>query len=623
MKMTVPIRSASIGPLLSRLDSAQREAALHNEGPAIWLAGPGAGKTGTIVARVGRLICEGTSIDRILCTTFSVAGAEEMRKRIAAIIGMAPDDLRNTVSTFHSQALRFLTQERSRLPWKMAAQPIIQGPKAKRILRQFVPKERVGSCRQYIAKMRRQLITPDEAVQDAGQGIEGLLALAYRQYDEALCDEGVIDFDAMVYWAVKVLEENQFARAEWEGRYRYVVVDEAHDTSADQEHFARLLAAPANNITFVGDRSQSIYGFRGAETAVLNKLEQRMFYLGINYRSAQEIIDTFRPLCEQDEESQRLSARMQSANPNARGTVEYVPFADEMEQGSAVADLVAKSIFAGKLPDTHAVLSRTRALLAYIADELEYRGLPYRWSGKNFWLSSEVQDILGFVKLAVNPKDDEAVHQVICSSAECTKFLGQKFADAVLRTATYCKISALEVDGPHGMAHDKKYQRWMEVKSVLRGLWRKARMMPPKQFIRAIIEDAGLEKNGGAGEEPDEFRAENILAVIARASRFSNLKDFLAHAEVMAKRTSNKTGVVLSTIHGSKGLEWDSVFVIGVAEDVIPHEKSDDAEEERRILYVALSRARRNLTITWHKKPSPFLNMIIPVSESEKIAVEA
>jgi superfamily I DNA/RNA helicase len=578
--------------------------------------------TSTLTARVARLISEGTPLDRILCTTFSVAGAEEMRKRIAEILGVAPDTLRHVVSTFHSQALRLLLEERDRLPWKMNKSPIIETPRIKRILRQIVPKERVGSARYYITRMRRLLIDPDEAMSNAGVGEDGFFASAYRQYHETLCTEGVVDFDSMVYWAVKLLEENQFAFRNWEGRFKYVIVDEAHDTSADQIRLAELLASPSNNLVLVGDRSQSIYSFRGAMPQVLDGDGKKVYYLGVNYRSAQSIIDTFRPLCEQDDESQRLAARMQSAKPNLQGDVQYLAYMDESEQASAVTENIAEALFSRRhLPEGIAVLSRTRALLAHIADELEYRGLPYKWSGKNFWVAGEVQDILGFAKLAVNPRDGEALHRAICSSAECVKYLGQKFADAVLKSASITGAAPLSVAYPDGIT-DWRAQRWDRARHVIASLAGKAATMPPKAFLTYMLNAVGLEKNGG-GEEPDDFRAENVLAVLGRAARFSNLPDFLSHASVMAKRTNTKTGVTLSTIHGSKGLEWDSVWVIGVSEGVIPHAKAEDVEEERRILYVALSRARRELFVTYHRKPSMFLKMIQPVSESETLRATA
>ena len=606
MKMT---QSISAEPLLAKLDASQREAAMHGSGPALWLAGPGAGKTSTIVARVGRLICDGVPLDRILCTTFSTAGAQEMRRRIASITGLQPDDLRCTISTFHSQALRFLLQEKHRLPWTLAKDPVIPPSRERRILREIVGNAQIANAKRFIAHMRRKLIRPQQAVADAKTREEAVLAEAYRDYDAALRKDGLLDFDSMVYFAVMQYDDNQFTRAEWEGRYRFVIVDEAHDTSHDQAEFARRLARPENNLTFVGDKSQTIYRFRGADPSILNGKDSRVtYYLGVNYRSAQDIIDTFRPLSEQDEESLQLAERMRSANPDAKGSVEYIGFADEIEQSSAIADRIKELIACGLPAENYAVLSRTRALLSFIAADLEIRELPYHWSGKNFWLSSEVQDILGFAKLAVDQYDGEAVSRVICSQARFVKYLGPKFADAVLLTSERDNVSPLDVARPAGTWPAWRLSIWEEARKTLKQIVALAQRATTEQFLRRVVDICDLESGSS---EPDDFSDENIAAVISRAAMFGGtLTDFLRHAEIMGRRTDSERGITLSTIHGSKGLEWESVFVIGVAAGVIPHQKAEDPEEERRILYVALSRARRDLTITYHRQPSEFLHLI-------------
>lgn len=614
-------RPIPMSQILGQLDSCQREAAMHNEGPSLVLAGPGAGKTSTLTARVGRLIVEGLSPDRILCTTFSKAGAEEMQKRIAGILGILPDALKNTVSTFHSQALGLLTQERERLPFKLkpGREAVIEPSKIRRILRQIVNKERTGGARQFIGKMRRMLVSPEDS---AIHTEDVTLPEIYFQFHQALCNEGQLDFDSMVYWAVSLLEGNQYVRANWEGRFKQVIVDEAHDTSKDQFRFAQLLARPHNNLMVVGDRSQSIYGWRGADTSVLSGDNAKAYFLGLNYRSSQEVIDLFLPLAEQDELTQKLSARMKAVT-RERGSVECLDFIDESEQASAVAQSVAQSIFSGVKPESHAVLSRTRALLAQYADEFEYRGLPYRWSGKNFWLSNEVQDVLALVRLAINPKDTEAVSRIICSTMELTKYLGAKFADAVIYSAKARGVGPLDVRIPDGNWRNGQLDRWDTARNVIRGLVRNGGAVP-RSFLKQVLEETGLERGGEAGEDPDDFKGENLIVLTGRAARFTNLKDFLLHAEVMAKRSTVKAGIALSTIHGSKGLEWDNVHVVGVSEDVLPHRHAEDLEEERRLLYVALSRARRNIAMSYHKKPSSLFLMVYRLWDSQtKQAVSA
>jgi DNA helicase-2/ATP-dependent DNA helicase PcrA len=251
----------------------------------------------------------------------------------------------------------------------------------------------------------------------------------------------------------------------------------------------------------------------------------------LNYRSSQEVIDLFLPLAEQDELTQKLSARMKAVT-RERGNVEIRDFIDESEQATATAQSIAERIFAGAKPESCAVLSRTRALLAQFADEFEYRGLPYRWSGKNFWLSNEVQDVLAFARLAINPKDGEAVARIICSTMELTKYLGMKFADAVVNSAKARGVGPLDVRLPDGNWRGSQLERWETARNVIRGIVRNGGAAP-RSFVKQVLEETGLERGGEAGEDPDDFKGENLIALTGRASRFTNIRDFLFHADVM------------------------------------------------------------------------------------------
>ncbi len=613
--------------LFNGLDEDQQKAAAHMAGRATVLAGPGSGKTRVIVHRVAQLLNHGVEVDKILCMTFSVAAAGEMRKRISELTRIPDAALKPTVSTFHSQAFRILREEQEHLPFYLELPPFMPGD-VKRLLRkgwikpQIAPiiekEDDIRDMIEALGRFRRRLLTPEAAQAGAVGERAQRYAKYYAEYDKSLYMLGKVDFDSMVYWAVWLLRQSKCDH--WTYRYHHVIVDETHDTSPDQAIFAEQLAK-GGSLFVVGDPSQSIYGFRGASNSLLLSDNSRtIYYLGKNYRSGEKIIAAFRPFAEKDRLSVKLSDAMQSTS-TAPGQVKLLQFNGEDAQTSAIIEQIRDAIMQGvSLPIDFAVLSRTRALLVPYADALGDLGIPYRWLDKNFWSSTEVQGALAFIRLALNPNDLKAFHQIVCSSAEATKFLGAAFADDIIQVAIDQGIPPLEVEEPEDSRLKYQIPRWRTAREILRSLIQEAPSMTPAVFLTAIMKRTGL----GPGEdqvEPDDFRQENLTQLIQRSTRFVDLKEFLQHADRMKKKRSEAKGVSLSTIHGAKGLEWSNVFVIGVCDGILPHIKASDQDEERRILYVALSRARNHLYITWHGMVSPLIKVGLK-DEYQRLKIE-
>jgi superfamily I DNA/RNA helicase len=568
-----------------QLDEAQTLAAAHVSGPAVCLAGPGAGKTATIVCLVANLIRQGISPDRILCLTFSVAAATEMRLRIAKLLRMPEKRLADTISTFHSQALRLLNSEQRTL--NLQDNPVLLPRDVLKALRQLFPSEDAKTLRQEFGKLRRSLVEPTSE------------RMNYFEWDAWLSEQGLVDFDSMVYRAVKLLESNERVKNIWQNRFDQVIVDEAHDTDAAQARFAKIISAKTKNLFTVGDYSQRIYGWRGATDELLVPNGSKLYHLAANYRSTKEIVDAFRPFA--DEDAKELAEKMFAVRKES-GKEIWQGFSSEEVQAWAVAEEIEKD----KTSRT-AVLSRTRALLAPIADALEDKMIRYVWNGKNFWAQREVKSVLAFAKLALVPGDLGALGAALMSPARCSRFLGAKFAKMVIFGG------GLGANPQVGM---NQLRRWEEFKSVVSSL-KECRESSPHVFIRLIIQEAGFEPE--TDEEPDSFIEENLEALVRRAARFKTTEELIAHALKMEHEKS-KDGVVLSTIHAAKGLEWSRVFVIGVSRDLLPHRRSVDWREEKRCLFVALSRARDFLWVSWHGEPSCFIEERIQRNGESKTA---
>lgn len=250
-------------------------------------------------------------------------------------------------------------------------------------------------------------------------------------------------------------------------------------------------------------------------------------------------------------------------------------------------------------------------------------GIDYEWRGRNFWASPEIEDAVAFCRLAIDPTDRKAWFQTICSPAACAKYLGRRFALAV----TASTMPPLKIV-PQGDWKEYQIEQWSEMRETVKSLGRIAGSTPP-DFLRGMIMSAGLGVFDSQNDEPDDFRRDNLDALIRRAERFGTLLEFVRHAEQMKsrKRSTTAKGVTLSTIHAAKGLEFAQTFVIGLTEGILPHKRSEDFSEERRLVYVALSRAKDRLWMSYHGKKSVFVNYlpetIQEVSHMQKLEAEA
>lgn len=432
---------------------------------------------------------------------------------------------------------------------------LVSNSERRRILRGFYGGPLAPLCK-HIERMRRTLVVPSVDIND---GDDPELAEAYREYDETLRAARKTDFDSMVYFAVVHLSTNETAREKWQSRFAFVIVDEAHDVSPDQWELAKLLAAPQNNLMAVLDPSQSIYSFRGSDAQlVLRGFENpKIFYLSENHRSGQEIIDVFLPFSEQDELSQELARKMLAAR-QVPAVVTVARFEDDRKEARAVAmEMCIDDMRRGEC----AILSRTRAELLSYAEELRAAGIPYNWRGVSFWQERDVERALSYCEYCANPKS--------------------------------------------GMP--AKLPAWL--RSPLARLADIATRTTPTDLLRCMRGEMGI---GISFDEDraDDFAQENFDALVRASESFTTLADFLAHCHLAQQEANTTQGVTLSTIHAAKGLEWKNVFLVGMSRERMPHPKSENPDEERRLVFVALSRAKEYLWVSYAGEPSAFVETI-------------
>lgn len=601
-----------------QLDKYQRSAVEHDNDAAVVLAGPGSGKTRVIAHRAAWLMRRGVPAKQILCVTFANDAAAEMRERIAKLAGVLPSDLEKTVSTFHSLALRIILAERHLLDFQLAKNFIADGRRVLAVLRPLVRGTGItaGQARACISAIarRRWDSGPAEIEDSANNAREAEIAGIYAAYCRAMAERGWLDFDMMVPLAVRLLSGNAAVQARW--KFRHVIVDEAHDCDPAQQELARLLAA--NGVFCVGDPSQAIYSFRSANADLLARRQsEKEYLLPTNYRSTSEIIGAFTPYADRDPAAQRLVREMK-ASDGARGAAVFNEFASEEAEALAVATAILLDGQRG--PKETAVLARTNAQLALFAEALVKQNIPVNWR-KGFWHSAEVTDALAVLRLAVNPNDHEAFREAVTSPARAFRFLGAKFADAVLLAAKRDGIPPMDVvkvpDGAGKKWTASQLAIWDDARQILR--WQARQYEEIKTAVTMtrlccaiplMLQEIGLEANE---EESgvDNFGSENLAKLIDVAAMFDSIPALLEHAERM-RNAHDPNGVTLSTIHRAKGLEWNAVYLAGVSDGIIPHERATDHEEERRLLYVAMSRARFKLAVSWHGRPSMMLMLRNP-----------
>jgi DNA helicase-2/ATP-dependent DNA helicase PcrA len=605
--------------LLDELNPEQRQAVETQEGPVLILAGAGTGKTRAITYRMANLIAKGVPAESILAVTFTNKAAEEMRNRVTDLLlraGVPPGQ--PWVSTFHSLCARLLRREApaAGLPRDFAV---------------YDDDDQVAAVKLAMAKLQidaddltpRNVLSRISYAKNHGKNPEQVRAEAFTQdgrqtadifaaYEKALHDSKALDFDDLLLRSARLLSESQPTREKWQARFQYIHVDEYQDTNRVQYELVRLLTGPKQNICVVGDEDQSIYAWRGADVSIILSFSRdfpaaRVVKLERNYRSTQNILDAAGAVVANNPE--RLGKSLK-AEKSAGVNLKYFEGRDPQAEAEYVAGELER-ILNGDSDQTCAVEYRTNSQSRAFEEVFRRQGLRYKLvGGFSFYHRAEVKDALAYVRLAMHPEDDISLLRVLNVPP---RGIGKTTVDALRETARtdgtplWNAIEKTIAGGTSGRA----VAPLRAFQELIRKLQEALSTKEPAEFLHAVLEESGymdMLKDRNTAE--DVARMENLeeltRAVAESMEAGETFTDFLDAASLVsdADQYEGKPGVTLITLHSTKGLEFDHVFLTGMEDGICPHSRSlkendeKGIEEERRLVYVGMTRARKSLTLT-------------------------
>ncbi len=626
---------------LQTLNSQQRKAAETLQGPVLILAGAGSGKTRALTYRVANLIDHGIPAWQILALTFTNKAAREMRERIAQLVGEQAQEA--WISTFHASCARILRKDIEKLGYTRSF-TIYDDDDQMNVLKEILkhmnldekflpPRELKGK----ISDAKNRLLAPKDWFAETSKDYRNQMIYdAYQLYEEKLRGANALDFDDLIMRTLELFADHPPVLESYRNRFQYVLVDEYQDTNYAQYMLVKLLTAQSRNLCVVGDDDQSIYGWRGADIhnildfekdypdAVVIKLEQ-------NYRSTANILDAANQVIAHNvgRKEKALWTEMPEGAP-----IKVFCAGDEREEAAWVCDRMQQLILNGESYGGMAILYRTNAQSRVMEEMLVRAGIPYKvFGGLRFYDRKEVRDVIAYLRVIVNPADDVSLRRII---NQPKRAIGDATIAELARHAqdnSMPLFSALQ-DMPESLsARPKKCVG--DFARLMNRLVAMKEEMSLSDFVKRVIQDTGLQEQY-AQEDTDEAknRLENMQELIGAVEEFEKkadnpqLEDFLENVALVTDLDQSENVpqyVTLMTLHSAKGLEFPIVFLAGLEDGLFPSSRSvmDEGrlEEERRLCYVGITRARQRLYLSYasqrmlfnqlsHNPPSRFLNEI-------------
>jgi DNA helicase-2/ATP-dependent DNA helicase PcrA len=604
-------------PLLEQLNPEQRLAAETTEGPLLILAGAGTGKTRAITYRMANLISNGVSAENILAVTFTNKAAEEMQNRISDLLlraGIPPE--RPWLSTFHSLCARLLRREAAAagLPYNFSIfDDDDQQAAVKLAMQRLNISDDTLTPRNILSAISHAKNHGKSAGQIRGEAFSPdgrKIADIFEAYEKLLAQSNALDFDDLLLRSAKLLKDSPQVRDRWQQRFKYIHVDEYQDTNRVQYDLLRLLTSREQNICVVGDEDQSIYRWRGADVSILLSFSRdfpsaRVIRLERNYRSTQNILDAAGAVVKNnpDRLGKTLKAEI-SGGKNLR----YFEARDAQAEAEFVASELQK-ILDDDSDQTCAVEYRTNFQSRAFEEVFRRRGLRYKLvGGFSFYNRAEVKDALAYIRLAMHPEDDISLLRVLNvpprGIGKTTLDSLRDFAKANSATL-WATIEMFLAGGSAGRATTPVRSFYELIGRLQQGF----KDREPADFLRYVLDETGYMAMLKDRNTPEDVaRIENLeelsRAVAESMDAGESFTDFLDAAALVSDADSfeGKPGVTLITLHSTKGLEFDHVFLTGMEEGISPHSRSINEEkgieEERRLVYVGMTRARKTLTLT-------------------------
>lgn len=622
---------------LSQLNDAQRAAVEYLGGPELVIAGAGSGKTRVLTYKIVHLLHCGYDARHILALTFTNKAAREMRERIEALAGTEVA-AQLWMGTFHSIFSRILRRHADRIGYPSSF-TIYDTTDSKSLIKSIIKELNLddklytpGAVLSAISLAKNNLLTPEAyaADRDLMQADEsarrGRTAEIYAIYVDRCRIAGVMDFDDLLCNTYRLLADNADIRAFYQDYFSYILVDEYQDTNFAQHQIMLQLCGRQPALCVVGDDAQSIYSFRGAN--IRNILDMRKTFAGLatfkleeNYRSTRNIIGAANTLIAANTEQIRKEV---FSNRSEGDRIEVMCCFNDIEEAYSVADRLNRvRMKLGLRYNDVAILYRTNAQSRPLEEALRGRNIPYRiYGGLAFYARREIKDSVAYFRLAVNPDDDEAFRRAVNTSK---RGIGDTTVKKLLAAAIASKASmyAVALDpGAYGLSVNQgTAKKLLAFAELIRGFNEDVRKgKPASEVARRIIEETGLMREYESDKTPENVsKYENMLELVTAVDNFvstaqetdssTGMSDFLAGVSLLTDQdvgSDDGDCVTLMTIHAAKGLEFGIVFVVGVEDDIIPSSRSSHnisaIEEERRLMYVAITRAKNYCMVTYTRQ---------------------
>ncbi len=605
---------------MTRLNDAQREAVRHLDGPLLVLAGAGSGKTGVITHKIAYLIDEaGIAPHKIAAITFTNKAAKEMQERVAKLVGARADGL--IISTFHSLGVRILRQEARALGLKPGFS-ILDASDATGLFQELagnVDKARLRMLATKVSLWKNALIGPEAALAGASDEIERVAATIYAAYERALRAYQAVDFDDLIRLPVELFQNNDEVAQKWRSRIWHLLVDEYQDTNGCQNRMMQLLTHGRDSFTAVGDDDQSIYAWRGADVANLHSLRDnyprlKVIKLEQNYRSTGRILQAANVLIAHNP---KVFEKKLWSEHGPGDAIRIQACRDGDEEARWVGETLDTHRFQRRTKySDYAILYRGNHQARAFEQQLRAQRIPYVISGgQSFFERSEIKDLIAYLRLLANSDDDPAFIRAVTTPK---RGIGSGTLEALGRAAGSRHKSLFDtvfIPGLDGDLTQKQHTALRQFGDFIRRMAARAEHEPAGKVLNDILEAIGYETELFSTLEPREAE-----------TRWANVTDFtnwitkkgdeekknllelaqsIALLSMLDKNKEEQDAVQLATLHAAKGLEFRHVFLVGVEEGLLPHRDSLDAtklEEERRLMYVGITRAKASLTVTWCEK---------------------
>lgn len=616
---------------IETLNENQQEAVQTTDGPILVLAGAGSGKTKVLTTKIAYLIEEKqVNPSSILAITFTNKAAKEMKERVLSLLGSVA--YRIQISTFHSFGLLVIKENYDKLGFKVNF-TILDSDDSLTIIKKIMRELDLDTnhynpkvIRNRISGAKNELMSPDEYEKYANDDFEKLVVSIYRRYQDKLLINNSLDFDDLLMLPIKLFKNNPEVLKEYQDRFKYILIDEYQDTNEAQYNLVKMISAKYKNICAVGDNDQSIYSFRGSNYRNILNFENdyekpKVIILEENYRSTKNILNAANSVIKNNK--QRKEKNLWTDNEEGE-KIKYYRASDEKDEAFYVVKQIKKLLDNGIKRDDIAVLYRTNAQSRNIEDALLRETIPYKVVGSlNFYNRKEIKDLTAYLKLIYNMYDDISLARIINVPK---RGIGTRTIEKLMDEAALEKKSIYEV-----ISQGKE----LNFKNQIEALRKISETSSLTELVDAVLEITGM-RNALVSENTIEadVRLENLEEFKSITKTFEernglvSLEDFLMEislvTDVEEQRQSTDL-VTLMTVHSAKGLEFDNVFIIGLEEGIFPHsnsfESQEGLEEERRLCYVAITRARKRLWLLNAKRrilygldscnpPSRFINEI-------------